>query len=274
MSSIRKVDEGILFVSEPNPFMFGNGKNDPNNSAWTNKNWLKSRFHFSFAEYHNPRNSHFGKMRVMNDDLVQPNRGFGAHPHANMEIVTYVVHGELSHADNKGNQESLGRHSTQFMSAGQGVVHSEFNDSTKSPVRFIQMWFMPRMMNIDTRYGSTQGNAEALTNKWQHLVSDDDSSFSTPVKICQDINIYVTLLDEGKEIDFHVNSNRQAYLLCVEGTVTLQGTRGDGKEEKTELKAHDAAELFGDIKLNMHAEATGTHLLLVEMKKDGSSRFA
>ncbi|GBG29038.1 Pirin [Hondaea fermentalgiana] len=274
MEAIRKVDQSMLFVSEPNPFMFGNRNNDSSNPTWTNKNWLKSRFHFSFAEYHNRRNSHFGKMRVMNDDLVQPKRGFGAHPHANMEIVTYVVRGKLSHSDDQGNAESLGRHCTQFMSAGRGVVHSEFNASEDEPVRFIQMWFNPRKMNMPTRYGSTQGDPGALQNQWQHLVSDDDSSFRTPVKIGQDINLYVTVLDENKEVDFHLRDDRQAYLLCIEGTVTVSGIDADEELTTAELTQHDASELFGDLHISVRAEAPGSHVLLVEMKKDGSSRFA
>ena len=123
----------------PHFFMnrFGNGQNPSNDPAWTNNNWLKSRFHFSFAEYHNPKNSSYGVLRVMNDDLVQPKRGFGTHPHRNMEIITYIVHGKLTHKDSMGSAECLGRGSIQFMTAGKGVSHSEYND-TEKPLRFIQ----------------------------------------------------------------------------------------------------------------------------------------
>jgi redox-sensitive bicupin YhaK (pirin superfamily) len=100
---------------EPNPAWFGNPGNENNNPEWTNSNWLKSRFHFSFAEYSNPRNTGFGVLRVMNDDLVQPNRGFGAHPHRDVEICTYVVEGELTHQDSIGTKETLGRGAIQFM---------------------------------------------------------------------------------------------------------------------------------------------------------------
>ncbi|CAK8996773.1 3-dioxygenase sll1773 (Putative quercetinase) (Pirin-like protein sll1773) [Durusdinium trenchii] len=272
-SMIRKVNDSDLFVSEPNPFMFGNGKNEPGNPKWTNSNWLKSRFHFSFAEYRNPRNSRFGTLRVMNDDLVQPDRGFGSHPHANMEIVTYVVDGMLTHKDSNGNEESLGRYSTQFMSAGNGVVHSEYNDSKDEPVRFIQMWIPPRKMGIPTNYGSSCGDYELVHNKWQHLVSDVQGSFQTPVKIAQDTNMYVSELDEGKTLDIHIRSDRQAYLLCIEGSVELLG-KGADKTESAELDGHDAAELFGDCKLTITAMEPKSHVLVVEMPKDGSSRFA
>jgi len=111
----RKINNTKLGISEPNPQWFGNNPNEANNKHWTNKNWLKSRFHFSFAEYSNPKNQGFGVLRVMNDDLVQPNRGFGPHPHRDVEICTYVVSGSLSHKDSMGAEETIGKGSIQFM---------------------------------------------------------------------------------------------------------------------------------------------------------------
>ena len=100
--SLTKVAQALLGVSEPNPRYFGNEPNPRGDPAWTNGNWLKSRFHFSFAEYSNPANTNFGVLRVMNDDLVQPKRGFGRHPHRDAEICTYVIEGELTHQDSMG----------------------------------------------------------------------------------------------------------------------------------------------------------------------------
>ena len=141
--------QGALFVSEPNPSWFGNGPNEKS-SSWTNGNWLKSRFHFSFAEYRNPANSHFGPLRVMNDDLVQPLRGFGTHPHRDAEIMTYVVQGTLTHEDSMGNKGNVNRGGLQYMSAGSGVQHSEFNHGT-SPLRFIQCWVTPNKSGVEPR---------------------------------------------------------------------------------------------------------------------------
>lgn len=268
----------MLYVSEPNPFMFGNANNDPKwkeeVTPWgeNSANWLKSRFHFSFAEYRNMKNSKFGVLRVMNDDFVQPDRGFGAHPHSNMEIVTYVVQGKLWHKDNHGNSESLPRGSVQFMSAGTGVVHSEANTDKELPVRFIQMWVPPRVMGADVNYGSLLGDFDARHNKWQHLVSDCDSSFKTPIKILQDANFYVSELDKGVSLDFQLAENRQAYFLCIEGDVDLVGANAAGTEESSSLKMHDGAELFGDLKLKIEAKTT-SHVLIVEMEKNGDSRF-
>lgn len=112
---LKKIPNARLAVSEPNPSWFGNPGNELKNPLWTNGNWLKSRFHFSFAEYSNPRNAEFGVLRVMNDDLVQPNRGFGTHPHRNVEICTYIVDGSLTHQDSMGTEETLNRGAIQFM---------------------------------------------------------------------------------------------------------------------------------------------------------------
>lgn len=111
----RKISSYKLGVSEPNPSWFGNKPNEVSNPYWTNSNWLKSRFHFSFAEYSNPKNTNFGVLRVLNDDLVQPNRGFGAHPHRDVEICTYIVRGKLTHKDSMGTEETIGRGAIQFM---------------------------------------------------------------------------------------------------------------------------------------------------------------
>ena len=180
----KKVSNKDLFVSEPNPQWFGNPPN-ASEATWTNTNWLKSRFHFAFAEYSNPQNACFGVLRVMNNDLVQPNRGFGTHPHREMEICTYVVEGELTHKDSIGTQETLGPGSVQFMTAGTGVQHSEHNLSATSPLRFIQMWIVPSQRGLAPNYGSACGKSVNLRNGWTRLVSDVKSAAASPVKIHQ-----------------------------------------------------------------------------------------
>jgi hypothetical protein len=112
---IRKIPQSKFGRSEPNPSWFGNPPNAKNDPTWTNPNWLLSRFHFSFAEYSNPRNQQFGVLRVLNDDLVQPQRGFGEHPHRDTEICTYIVEGYLTHQDSMGTAETLGRGAIQYM---------------------------------------------------------------------------------------------------------------------------------------------------------------
>lgn len=270
---ITVVPSEKLFVSEPNPMWFGNGPNPGYDPEWTNANWLKSRFHFSFAEYHNPANSQFGVMRVMNDDLVQPKRGFGTHPHRDMEIITYIVHGSLTHQDSIGSKESLGRGSIQFMTAGTGVQHSEFNHSEK-PLRFIQTWIMPRTRGLNPNYGSYNASkdCEAKKNTLQYLASDTEKKdANTPVKVNQDVDTYAAELELGKSVTMDLPKSRQAYFLCVEGTLEING--------KT-LTKYDGAEIHGD-GTPLEIKSTGVeptengevaHFLMFSMKEDGSGR--
>lgn len=226
-----------LFISQPDPKWFGNESNTPEAKNWNNDNWLKSRFHFSFAEYYNPMNTNFGPIRVMNDDLVQPNRGFGVHPHKNMEIITYIVSGELTHEDSMGNSESLGRGSIQFMTAGTGVTHSEFNQGS-SPLRFIQTWIVPRRRGLPTNYGSYDAskNCTLKTNTLQYLASDTArKDIDTPAKINQDVEFKAAELEMGRVVAVDIRRDRQAYLVCAGGTIDV-----DGKI----LKKHDGMEIF------------------------------
>jgi len=267
--SLLKVDAKKFFVSEPNPMMFGNPSN-----ALPDVNWLKSRFHFSFAEHHNSKQNKFGVLRVCNDDLVQANRGFGAHPHSDMEIITFVVNGSLTHKDNMGTQETLGRGAIQFMTAGTGVRHSEYNGSKTDPLRFIQMWITPRKANLEPNYGSySPPNDYYSTPAWRHLVSDVLSTTSTPVKINQDANIYVCQLQANETNTLTVEADRQGYLLCIEGNTKFTELKDGQKTENTvELEQYSSAEIKGPFSVNVEALSPSL-LLLVEMKKTNDSRF-
>lgn len=283
--------------------MFGNGENeDPKkNKAWSNANWLKSRFHFSFAEYHDARNGQFGVLRVLNDDLVQPNRGFGTHGHGDMEIVTYIVRGALTHQDSMGSAETLGRGAAQFMSAGTGVRHSEFNRAKDADLRFIQMWITPRRRGLKPAYGGFQSTPEQRKDTFLHLVSDvANETATTPVKIAQDANIFVAEISAGNKVELPIASGRQGYVVILEGTdVTVAATGAsagspysrvpssgsdaapalnDGEDVNPSLSiaahAHDAFEVYGGgspagTVLSFKAGATPAHVLVVEMKQDG-----
>jgi len=269
---IRYIPSKSLYVSEPNPLWFGNASNEPRNPKWTNPNWLKSRFHFSFAEYSNPGNTNFGVLRVMNDDLVQPKRGFGAHPHSNAEIVTYVVNGKLTHEDSMGTKESLGRGSIQFMTAGRGVTHSEHNLEDE-PLRFIQMWLTPSQYGLKPNYGSMCGTQIDSKNKLGHMVSSvTNHAAQTPVKIHCDANIYATELSDSKSsVALKLGKGRQAYLLAVEGAPTVTAA-SSGESQK--FAQHDAAELYpGTGPTGEQFEISGPgHVLVVEMKQEGQGR--
>lgn len=259
-AKIRKVASRQLYVSEPPPQWFGNGPNPRNDPTWTNPNWLKSRFHFAFAEYGTgPQN--FGVLRVQNDDLVQPKRGFGTHPHRDAEIVTYVVDGHLTHKDSRGNEETLGPGSVQFMSAGTGIEHSEGNPSDK-PLRFIQSWITPRKRGLPPNYGSASGDTCDRGDQWRRIAADwdDDTAKDVKVRLHQDLNVYST--QTTKDLEFHLQPGRQAYLLCVDGAVIVSAK--EGAQEK-QLERHDAAELYGPATL-LFKPQDDAHLLMFEMK--------
>lgn len=171
----------------------------------------------------------------MNDDLVQPMRGFGTHPHRDMEIITYIVHGELTHKDSMGNGETLGRGSIQFMTAGSGIRHSETNDGNK-PLRFIQTWIVPRRSGLPPNYGSYNASkdCESQKNTLRFLASDSaNKNVDSPVKVNQDVNCKAAELELGKSTQVEIPNGRQAYLLCIEGELEVNGktlTKYDGME--------------------------------------------
>ena len=180
-------------------------KIDNKNMGRSNLGWLRSVFHFSFAEYYNPQNINFGVLRVINDDLVAPQTGFSTHPHQNMEIISYLVNGELTHGDSMGNKSTITRGHVQYMSAGTGVYHNEqnFGDET---LRFLQIWILPDRAGHNPNYGDYRFSMEDRHNKWQHMVSSKEGD--APIKINQDANIYSLELDKGNEISFPVSRRK------------------------------------------------------------------
>jgi redox-sensitive bicupin YhaK (pirin superfamily) len=215
--------------------------------------WLTSHFHFSFAEYHNRDNMRFGSLRVMNDDFIQPHSGFGTHPHRDMEIITYVLSGELTHADSMGNKESLGRGAIQYLSAGTGITHSEVNDGDEV-VHLIQTWIIPHAKNLEPQYGSKTFELEERKNRWLHLVGPEGSD--APISIYQDASMYACELDDTHQIEFEVGDTRQVYLKLMEGSANINGIS---------FAPGDAAEIMDE-----HIHITGksnAHILLVELLK-------
>jgi redox-sensitive bicupin YhaK (pirin superfamily) len=220
--------------------------------------WLDSHFHFSFAEYHNPQNIHFGVLRVFNDDIVQAQEGFGVHPHQDMEIISYVVQGELSHQDSMGNARTLTRGQSQYMSAGTGVFHSEHNWQEKDELRFMQIWIFPDKRGYKPNYGDYLFALEERFDKWLQIATSFDNKENTaPIKVHQDVNVYATILSAGKSIEFKVGDDRQAYLVCLEGEADVAAIH---------LNTRDALEIVKeDILIST---ATGGHLFVVEMAYD------
>ncbi|MFJ8267514.1 pirin family protein [Peribacillus asahii] len=228
-------------------------KLDHNNMGSSNLGWLQSLFHFSFAEYYNPENIHFGALRVINDDLIAAQTGFNMHPHQDMEIISYVVDGELTHQDSMGNKSTITRGQVQYMSAGTGVYHSEHNMGDNT-LRMLQIWIIPDRAGHTPHYGDFRFDMEARHNKWLHMVSNKEGS--APIQINQDANLYALELDPGKEISFPVKEGRQAYLVQIEGSSTIN---------ELTLNARDALEIVEE---DIHIKANDTsHVLVIEMVK-------
>lgn len=225
-----------------------------NNMGSGNSSWLHSTFHFSFAEYYNPNNLNFGALRVVNDDLFDAGGGFPTHPHKNMEIVSYVVNGVLTHKDSMGNERTLTRGQVQYMSAGTGVTHSEFNH-TDEPLRFLQIWIMPDRDGRTPNYGDYAFRWEDRENQWLQIASGEQGD--APVKIHQNMTISVISLDAGAQASFVGSPTRQQYLIQIEGTGEVNGNALDTK---------DAAEIYGEeITITAH---TKSHYILFDMPQE------
>ncbi len=217
--------------------------------------WLDAIYHFSFANYYNPDNIQFGILRVVNDDLISPETGFDTHPHKNMEIITYVVDGAITHVDSMKNKRTLTRGQVQYMSAGTGVLHSEHNLG-KEMLRSLQIWILPDKDGYEPNYGDYQFDWADRENKWMPIATGSDAS-TAPIRIHADMNVYATEVLKGTKIEFKVAANRQAYLILIEGEAQI--------DEYT-LFSRDAIEIVGqDIIVN--AKET-SHMIVFEMKKE------
>ena len=225
------------------------------NMGTSNLGWLESRFHFSFAEYRNPNNINFGVLRVLNDDIVHPESGFDTHPHANMEIISYVVNGEITHKDSMGNSETLKRGEVQYLSAGDGIYHSEHNVHKTDDLRLLQIWIIPPKAGLPRLYGSKRFEENERKNKLLNIVSSTDGN--ADIKIYQDVIIYVSELEIKKSLDFEIKENRQVYFVQIEGSSNIN---------EITLNAGDAMEIVDIKKIEIKA-LENSHFLFIEMAK-------
>ena len=204
--------------------------------------WLDTRFTFSFADYYDPKHIHFRTLRVMNDDRVAGGGGFPMHPHNDMEIVTYVLEGALQHQDSMGNGSVIRPGDVQYMSAGTGVTHSEFNASDKELVHLYQIWMFPDKKGYQPAYDQKHFDVADKRGKLRLLASPDGREGS--VKIRQDNELYATVLGAGETVKYQLGPQRHAYVQVARGGVTLNGQpleTGDGAE----ISAEPALELTG-----------------------------
>ena len=193
--------------------------------------WLKSFHTFSFADYYDAKHMGFGPLRVINEDRVQPGAGFGTHGHRDMEIISYVLDGELAHKDSMGNGSVIRPGDVQRMSAGSGVRHSEFNGSQERPVHFLQIWIEPKTRGIEPGYEEKNFTAEDKQGRLRLIASPDRAEGS--VLIHQDARVYAGLFSGTQRAQLTLAAQRQAYLHVARGSLTVNGLQlqtGDALE--------------------------------------------
>ncbi len=210
--------------------------------------WLDSHHSFSFADYHDPKHMGYGPLRVINEDRVEPGAGFGMHGHRDMEILSYVLEGELAHRDNMGNGSTIRPGDVQRMSAGRGVMHSEMNPSRDARVHFLQIWIEPAARGIDPGYEQVRVPDEAKRGRLALVAGPAGSGAA--VTIHQDASVYATMLDGAETVEHPLAPGRRAYVHVARGEVRVNGIA---------LGAGDAVKLAGESSVRMdggaHAEA-------------------
>jgi len=180
--------------------------------------WLQANFSFSFANYYNPERIHFGKLRVLNDDVIKGGTGFGTHPHENMEIVTIPLKGALKHQDSTGQKGVIRPNEVQIMSAGSGIEHSEVNYLKDAPTSVLQLWIFPKEYNIEPRYDQQYFDPEHRKNVWFPIVSNQHAG---AMNINQDAVLSLTTLEKGKELEYTPTyEGNGVYFYVITGKVT------------------------------------------------------
>ncbi len=187
--------------------------------GFANHGWLQSYHTFSFAGYHHPERMNFGMLRVLNDDIVKPKTGFGTHPHNNMEIISIPISGALSHKDSMNNQRSIEVGEVQVMSAGTGLTHSEFNDSSTDEVNFLQLWIFPEQQNVTPYYNQKKFEATERKNKFQSVISPKTQQIEGSLPVSQQAYIFMVDLDTDFEIEYKLKNG--AYFFMIDGEVSI-----------------------------------------------------
>ena len=218
--------------------------------------WLSSRHTFSFAEYFDPAQVGFSDLLVINDDRVAAGRGFGRHPHRNMEIFSYVLEGALEHQDSMGNGSTIVPGDVQLMSAGSGVAHSEFNPSPKDPVHFLQIWIVPSesALGAQPRYQQMHVGPDEKRGKLRLMLSPDGAGGSLELR--QDARVYAAQLDGDDTASLKLDNERHVYVHVAQGNVTLNGIA---------LSAGDGAKLRGETSVTL-TEASAAEVLVFDLR--------
>jgi redox-sensitive bicupin YhaK (pirin superfamily) len=221
--------------------------------GYADHGWLQSYHSFAFADYFDPRHVEFGPLRVINEDRVASGAGFGAHSHRDMEIISYVLEGELAHQDSLGNGSTIRPGDVQRMSAGTGVMHSEFNPSKSNAVHFLQIWIQPDARGIAPGYEEKRFNADEKRGKLRLIASSDGRGGS--VQVHQDARLYAGLFDGAETAQLTVQAGRRLYIHVARGAVEANGTH---------LGTGDALKISGERNLGL-AHGRGSEVLVFDL---------
>jgi len=217
--------------------------------------WLDSHHSFSFAEYHDPERMHFGALRVLNDDIVAPGKGFGLHPHQNMEIISIPLEGDLEHKDNMGNTQVIKHGDIQVMSAGTGVYHSEYNRNSNRAVKFLQIWIMPDKNNVTPRYDQLTMDISERTNKFQQVISAFPGDKG--LWIYQNASFSLGRFDKGFKAGYNLKSSANGvYAFILEGSFTI---------ESQLLQKRDGFGIWETSSIDLRSESEDSEILLIEV---------
>jgi len=218
-----------------------------------NHGWLEAKHTFSFADYFNPERVHFGNLRVINEDRIAPGQGFGTHPHKDMEIVTYIIAGAIEHKDSMGNGTIITAGEVQRMTAGTGVLHSEFNHSQEDELHLLQIWIIPEEVGLEPGYEQLRFEREDKLDQLRLVGSRDGREKS--ITIHQDVDLYASVLGAGVELSHELAQERRAFVQVVAGDMKVSGqmlAAGDGAQ----IENHDAIQF---------SAITETEFLLFDM---------
>ncbi|MGE8425838.1 MAG: pirin family protein, partial [Sphingobacterium siyangense] len=220
-----------------------------------NHGWLDSNHTFSFANYHNPERMHFGVLRVLNDDMVAEGRGFGKHPHDNMEIISIPLEGDLQHEDSMGNKAIIRKGDIQVMSAGTGIIHSEYNKNTDQVVKFLQIWVYPNQRNVSPRYDQITLDITQRQNKFQQILSPNPEDEG--VWIHQDAWFSMGHFDKDVQTKYQIKkAGNGVYVFVIKGSVTVEGQ---------ELESRDGFGIWDVAEINLKVTSADTEILLMDL---------
>ena len=224
-----------------------------NERGKANYGWLDTNYTFSFSDYYDPRFMGFRDLRVINEDYIEPNQGFPTHGHRDMEIITYVISGELSHKDSMGNGETIHPNEVQRMTAGTGVLHSEYSSPTDK-THLLQIWILPEKKNLEPGYEQKVFSSEEKRGRLRLVASrgGDDGS----VTINQDVNLYASILNSGQYVSHDLSEGRHAWLQVISGSLDLNGEK---------LNTGDGASVSDERSLAIRAREDNTELLLFDL---------